>query len=239
MNWLDDALDAQPDIVLLDFGFSNSKPGEGIASPVMRATILSAAARCLFIAASGNEGPQIVSEPAIYPEILAVGAIDEDGEVRPYCAWLPDNNKPEVFMLDNLEGSELAAALDLGDIERLEGTSYAAFHATAAAILVWSLIPELRPVDVRNLIMSAAKPINSDELSTDIVPKSVTLKQIVDAARMRLIEEMLKTGPCLAESLAAIAGLDTVYIRETLETMRKEGRVIRTLSGRLERFELG
>jgi CHAT domain/Subtilase family/AAA ATPase domain len=238
-QWLEAALTERPDIVLLDYGAPFPLDTYKMRKTPEREVMAHAAHRCLFIAAGGNSGPQFAFEPAVFPEAFAVGALDEESEIRDFSGWLPQYNKPDVFMLDNLEGTAIASAFDLGRSDRMEGTSFSAFHATAAAVLAWSLIPELRPAELRRLMQGAARPFQTPiPGARDPEPVRLTIGQVVDAARMRLIEDVLRTGPCLPESLAAVAGQDTVYIRETLETMVADGRVLRTLSGRLERYQL-
>jgi hypothetical protein len=238
MKWLSEAMSRSPDLVLLDYGEPLEAASYTLRDMKEREIFARCRHRTLFVAAGDTSGPAVLFEPAIFPEVLAIGAIDQDRVIRPYSPWRPEFCKPDLFMPDGLERSPLFEALRLSDTERSEGTSFAALHAVAAATLVWSLLPELRPIELRKLLMSAAQPIEGEEESDTAAPRSLLLTDVLRAARTRLITDTLRTGPCSRDTLTAITGQDGLYLQEILDEMTRSGAIRRVPGGRLERFEL-
>ncbi len=98
-------------------------------SPELKAAIQRAYdAGILLIAAAGNEG--YVAYPAAYPEVIAVGAINSQGEL---CSFSPLQGSVEL-----LAPGELITSTDVFDtMSTHSGTSYAAPHVTAIASKLW------------------------------------------------------------------------------------------------------
>ena len=148
-------------------------------------------------------------------------------------------------MADQLMGTALEGALSQeawsvgrSDEEARQGTrgsSFSALHAAAAAILVWSLLPDLSPRSVRRLLRAASTPIEPHKRGTR--PRALTIGDAVTRARRQLVRRTLDDGPCSAQSLAAITGLDLGIALRTLADMVSTSDV-RRLPGRLERYEL-
>ncbi|WP_165956194.1 S8 family serine peptidase, partial [Streptomyces hainanensis] len=123
---------------------------------IREAVARAVAADVLVVAAAGNEGNQGVSGghmyPAAYDDVLAVGAVGEDGQ--PMDA---SNAGPWVDLAGY--GQEMAVVAPEGSGYRAEsGTSFAAAQVSGAAALVLSRFPDLSADDLaRRLVGSATQ----------------------------------------------------------------------------------
>jgi subtilase family protein len=253
LEWLDRISEEHADIILLDYG-SVIVPGvTSVAheSP-QRHALRSLRHRALLIAAGGNVEPKTRAAvsflPAAYPEVLAVGAVDATGRPRPYTAWTPAANKPELFMDDNLMGTPLEEAVQPQHFIDSDsygpgshGSSFAALHAVAAAVLVWSTLPYLSPRGVRDMLIHATEqaPVAGGRHG-NAAPPTLTVAGALKHARKQLVIETLAAGPCSAQALAAITGLDLRAVVDTVNSLLGEDvpRVRRLSRSRLERYEL-
>jgi subtilisin family serine protease len=113
------------------------------------------------------------------------------------------------------------------------GTSFSALHAVGAAVLVWSVLPELGPAEVRALLLEAARPVAGAK-----GPRALAIADAVALARRRVVERTLGAGPCSLDALSAITGLELHAASATLAGMIAAGVVTRLTSGRLERYQL-
>jgi hypothetical protein len=241
VEWLHRVSARQPDIILLDYGgpadHNELRPGPPFTPH--RAMMRKLQHRGLLVAAGGTEVDRaIVDVPAAFPEVLAVGALGNDGQRRWYSPWHWRLVKPDIFMLDDLAGSPLAAAIKPAEVTTMVaggnwGTSFSSLHAVGAAVLVWSILPELSPAGVRALLVEAAKPIDATR-----GPRALALADAVALARRRVIERTLQGGPCSLETLSAMTGVELRAVAATIRSLLVEGRVTKLTSGRLERYQL-
>jgi hypothetical protein len=247
MKWLAAISESQPDIILLDYGYEMPLPlAEGTPEHIMLRNL---GDQSLLIAAGGNQtvptrrNRRVVTAPAAYKEVLSVGCLGNDGQLQPYAEWTPGMVKPDIFIADQLLGTPLEEALTPNAIVEVgqgpygpgtHGSSFAALHAVAAAILVWSTVPECSPDEVRNMLRRAARPVKS---STRPMPLALNVLDAVAAARRHLIMDTLSEGPCSMQALAAITGLELRFVSENLDHLVEAGKVRRLPRGRLERFE--
>jgi hypothetical protein len=251
LAWLDRVIGQQPDIILLDYGAKYTikelhkrvSPEQIVLQHIYQSSLL--------IAAGGNEvrvpqatkgrkqpEPVRVTAPSAYPEVLGVGPLGDDGRLRDYAEWRPRLVKPDLFMTDNLAMSPLAQALKQEDRERMIassqwGSSFAALHAVATAALVWSLLPDLPPQAIRELLVEAGSPVPGTKKA-----RALAREAAIALARHRLIERTLKEGAASLQTLSAITGLEGRVLSTILDAMIKEGRVVRLATGRLVRFQL-
>jgi hypothetical protein len=241
LKWLRAVLAREPDIILLDYA-GGSTPDE-IEEPrhlnAVRILLRSVHLRTLLIAAGGrNEGrgTRWVATPSAYPEVLGVGPLDNEGKLRSYAEWHPQLKKPDLFMADDLATSWLAATLKpdlLEDLRKSQrwGSSFSALHAVATATLVWSIIPELSPRAVWQLLRDASQPIAGEEPAL-----SLKMEHAVALARRRAVERRLKEGPASLLTLGAMTGLNAQVLDATLRELIEDQKVVRLASGRLERY---
>lgn len=236
----------EPDIVLLDYGVTVRLPLQDPRDD--RLVFRKDFHQALLIAAGGNKGASSqrgeATAPGVYPEVLAVGPIDSSLQLQPYAEWIPEIGKPDIFMLDQLVGTALESALTRDALHRIDdsplgpgthGSSFAALHAVGAAILVWSMLPDLTPDKLRELLCLASRPV---EMRSKRRPLALTVKAAVVEARRELIRQTLKEGPCALQTLAAITGLEPRLVSTSLDVLLGEGEVRRLTRGRLERYEL-
>jgi hypothetical protein len=253
--WLKHVLAKQPDIVLLDYrrliplewidesvavNTEDASPQDRRADTVAEHTMLrSMYYLCLLIAAGGHkEAMPGVPAPCVYPEVLGVGPLDNDGRLRPYAWWHPDLGKPDLFMADDLSRTALATAvqpdrLDFHQRTQTWGSSFSALHAVATAALVWSIMPDLSPHAIWKMLDEASNPIAGMEPA-----RSLRIEDAVALARRRAVQRALRVGPASFQTLGASTGLDARALWTTLDSLLKKEEVIRLTSGRLERFQL-
>jgi hypothetical protein len=109
------------------------------------ATVALAAAGIYVVAAAGNTGPycgSIEDPPAIYPDVLTVGAVDHDGRVTDFSSRGPVAHgpaKPDVVA----PGADVLSAMPGGGYAKLDGTSMATPHVAGVVALMWSANPAL------------------------------------------------------------------------------------------------
>jgi subtilisin family serine protease len=116
------------------------------------AVVYAADKGCLMIAAVGNGGGD-VSYPAKYADVLAVSATNNQD-----IPWSYGNKGPEVDI--SAPGVDIFSTNRLGSYNGgLDGTSYAAPHVSGVAALMWSLDPELTPIQIRQILVSTAKDV--------------------------------------------------------------------------------
>jgi hypothetical protein len=236
-HWLEQVMEQRPDLVLLDYGRAYAAADYKLGGSKERELFARHRRTTLFIAAGDMGGPGELFEPAVFPEVLTVGAIDENGAIRPYSPWRPKFKKPDLFVPDGLENTPLQVAIRVAHNERIEGTSFAALHAMVTATLVWSLLPALGPVELRGMLHAASRPIEEEPERHGIVPHSLLVGDALHAARAQLVTGTLKSGPCSRDTLAALTGQNNLYLEGILNELVEAKIVHRVLSGRLERFE--
>jgi hypothetical protein len=231
-SFLHEVSDRQADIVLLDYRYLVDLP---LSSGPETDLLGRLHHRMLFIAASGNlnrmDDPKKVSAPGVYSEVLAVGSLDNNGCLQAYAEWIPELRKPDIFMVDQLIGTDLERTLGRGGL----GSSFAALHAVGAAILVWSTLPDLTPDELRELLCRASRPV---EMDSEPRPLMLTVQAAVEEARRELMRRTLREGPCSLQALAAITGLELRLVNDTLDLLLSNKEVRRLTRGRLERYEL-
>ncbi|MEM9444626.1 MAG: S8 family serine peptidase [Verrucomicrobiota bacterium] len=154
------ALSYEADVILM--GFANSEYSFFLSQAVGAAH----AAGTVMVAPSGNIADNKVFYPAKYPEVIAVGAVDNNDII--WYDELNDSGGEPV----NVQGSNYGPALDLvapgalvnsgfvgedGEgYEMVTGTSYAAAMVAGAAALFLSLDNTLTPEEIRSYLKDGA-----------------------------------------------------------------------------------
>ena len=113
----------------------------------------------VMAAASGNSGSSIVSYPAAYPKVIAVGAIDSTSRKASFSNYG-----------DNLDvmapGVQIYSTQVGGGYQYLSGTSTAAPFVAGVAALMLSINPSLAPVQIGSIINSTAQDIRTTGYDT-------------------------------------------------------------------------
>ncbi|WP_173119903.1 CHAT domain-containing protein [Pseudaquabacterium terrae] len=236
LEWLERLFRSRPDVVLLDYGQEiainalQAYQREDYQAHLLRGMTH----RSLLIGAGGNEGAGAATMPVpgAYSAVLQVGAASAEGVVRRYASWSARLGKPDLFMDDALDNTPLAGALRRpapSTTAPLRGSSFAALHAVAAAVLAWSLLPTLTPLGVRRLLEAAARPAGRPG------QQFLTIDAAVALARQRLVERALRSGPCTLATLNALTGIEPPLLLQTIRALGS--RVMLNQAGRLERYE--
>lgn len=133
-------------IVVLSLGLNK------YSSYMERVVMEAEAAGVLLVAASGNEG-DAVKYPAAYDTVLAVGGIGLDNTPEPMS-----NTGPEL----DIVAPWLVFTTSLGGgYDYRDGTSMAAPQVAGAAALAWTVRPDLKPFEIRNLLRQTAQDIGA------------------------------------------------------------------------------
>jgi subtilisin family serine protease len=144
-----------------------------------------AAAGVFFVAAAGNTGPgcgSIDAPPALYPDVLTVGAVDEQGRITEFSSRGPTPagaGKPDLVA----PGADVLSAMPGGGYDSLDGTSMATPHVAGVVALMWSANPALVGDLARTteLLRSTAKPVPMPPAGACGAPANVTGAGTVDA----------------------------------------------------------
>ena len=124
------------------------------------------AANVLIVAAAGNQGTQGIGAPANCNQVLAVAAHTREGALAAYSNFhaavaltapggIGSGTATAIVAAGN-SGLESPGVADPG--RAFAGTSAATPHVAAAAALLWSLDPARSLVEIRNALISAARP---------------------------------------------------------------------------------
>lgn len=115
----------------------------------------------VLIGAAGNEGVGHVDYPAAFPGVVAVAAVDVDGNV-----WSDSNRGPETTLA--APGVHVPHAKNTGAYNIGSGTSDATAYVSAVAALVRAKYPDLSAGQVINrLIRSAVAPPDGSRAPND------------------------------------------------------------------------
>ncbi|MDH6142533.1 type VII secretion-associated serine protease mycosin [Kitasatospora sp. GP30] len=116
----------------------------------------------VLVAATGNLASD-VSYPAAFPGVVAVGAVDQHGNV-----WAKSNHGPETTLVAPGVGIYSAGNASPTDYRFADGTSDATAYVSAIAALVRSKYPDLTAGQViRRLITTAVAPPDGSAVPND------------------------------------------------------------------------
>ncbi|MDQ3948486.1 MAG: PatA/PatG family cyanobactin maturation protease [Thermoproteota archaeon] len=136
----------------------------GAAHPILAGAVRNCTAEgVLIVAATGNEGCDCLHVPAALPAVLAVGAMDSQGEPLEFSNWSKSYEVQGILA----PGENILGATPGGGITANSGTSYATAIVSGIAALLLSLqlkrgqMPD--PYAVRAALVSSA--VGGDDLS--------------------------------------------------------------------------
>jgi subtilisin family serine protease len=176
-----------PDIVSNSWGNNNGRDTEfrEDIQALQRAGIL-------VIFAAGNAGPNAgtVGSPGSLPEVLTVGATDENDTVAGFSSRGPspleDRIKPDI----SAPGVRVISTVPGGAYAAYNGTSMATPHVAGAAALLLSVRPDLSITETVRVLTETARPLSST------LPNNLTGWGRVNAfdAVMSVLDEGLLDG---------------------------------------------
>ncbi|MGH6655562.1 MAG: S8 family serine peptidase [Actinocrinis sp.] len=133
-------------------GVINLSVGGSDSDPVVQQAISAAiAANVVIVASSGNESNTSVDYPAAYPGVVAVGAIDQNGQI-----WGQSNTGAQVALA--APGVSIYRDNNLNQQGTESGTSEATAYVSAAAALIRSAHPDWTAGQVIRDLIGTADP---------------------------------------------------------------------------------
>ena len=236
---------------------SNSWGGGGFSQTLLDAIKRSNDAGALFIAAAGNENNNNDNRPTYpgsydVPNMIAVAAIDNQGARASFSSY----GKRTVHI--GAPGVNIVSSTG-GEYDSFSGTSMATPHVSGVAALVWGHEPNLTAAEVKNRLLTTARPIasmkgktrtggivNAFTALTNTVPapdmndpanwRAVALDAPVASASPYLkntnetYELRLNVDPN-AEVALFFEKFDTEATYDTVQLIDANGQVLQTLSG--------
>jgi len=162
LEWADsigvDIVSSSLAYLVFDNGFSYT-PSEvnGDVAVTTVAADLAAQRGILVITAAGNEGPgsRTIWTPSDGDSVLAIGAEDSLGNIAGFSSRGPTADgriKPDFVA----PGVAICTVTDVGQVRRIDGTSFATPLTAAAAALVKQLHPTLTPIALRTAFRNSA-----------------------------------------------------------------------------------
>lgn len=137
--------------------------------PVIRASDALVEEGLVVVFSGGNGGPDAshMTLEGTNPNVITVGASDDDGHVEDYSSRGPiyedgqeaDWTKPDLIAPGSHIVSARATPGEASPYVMMNGTSMAAPHVAGAAALLVSLRPDLSPSQVKGLLLESARDI--------------------------------------------------------------------------------
>ncbi len=117
---------------------------------------------CISAGNEGNDAWHYISSPSDADSILAVGAVQSNGWHSAFSSYGPTADgrvKPEICTM----GSVVPLYNPIGLLTRSNGTSFSCPIAAGMAACLWSAIPELTNMEVRERILRFASQSNQPD----------------------------------------------------------------------------
>ncbi|MFD1831524.1 type VII secretion-associated serine protease mycosin [Streptomyces desertarenae] len=167
------AADNGADVINLSLGDDSASAHPDPAEDAAVRYALRKGAVVVASAGNGGEDGDRVSYPAAYPGVIAVAAVDRDGDRAPFSTrrWYATVSAP---------GDDVVITYPDREYYEGWGTSAAAAFVSGCAALVRSAHPDLSPAQVKELIAQTARNTppggRSDELGTGIVNPAAAIE---------------------------------------------------------------
>lgn len=126
---------------------------EGISLSLQNAVNYATSRGVVLVAAAGNSGTSVLSYPAAFLNVVAVGATDELDSRATFS-----NFGSELDLM--APGVSIYSTQGGGSYQYLSGTSAAAPHVAAVAALMLTVNPALSPEDVGRILNETARDIS-------------------------------------------------------------------------------
>ena len=159
------AIEQEVNIINMSFGLSD------YSNALEQAIKDAKAAGILIIAAAGNTGDEGVVYPAAFEEVVAVGAVNKDGDIEDYSA---KGDEVEVVA----PGEKIKTTGFMGSEEVVSGTSLASPQVCALASLIWQKDMSVSADFVRGLIQESSNLYGDKEkYGNGLIDVSYALKE--------------------------------------------------------------
>ena len=145
LNW---AVDHGANIVTMSLGV------DGLSTVLQNAVTYASQHGVVMIAASGNSGDSHVSYPASYPQVIAVGAVDESNRRASFSNW-------GLGLELMAPGVNVYSTKGSSGYQYLSGTSTAAPYVAGVVGLMLSVNPALTSVRIRDVLNSTATDLST------------------------------------------------------------------------------
>ncbi|MEO0533175.1 MAG: S8 family serine peptidase [Cyanobacteria bacterium P01_A01_bin.123] len=123
-----------------------------------------AASGVLLVSAVGNDGASTIKSPAIYPEVLSVGATDKKNKVAGFSGGgtytLDNHGRCEIPSLV-APGFEIFSCVPNGNYEAETGTSMATAIVSGIAALILGENPQLQLDELKEMLCSRCKSLDN------------------------------------------------------------------------------
>jgi subtilisin family serine protease len=180
---------------------------EGCAPQALAPAVAALADAGIFVVVSaGNEGPScssVSAPPAIYAEVLSVGAIDQAGDLATFSGAGPvtvdgsGRTKPDLVA----PGVDVLSAWPGSSYNTLSGTSMAGPHVAGTVALMWSANPALRGDIQRTtqLLQETARPFTGT-LEGSALPADDSVSNELAQGPLATMMGAAYEDSCLAQS---------------------------------------
>ena len=149
---------------------TNNSWGGGSYSDTLRAAIESGGdAGILFIAAAGNSGVDADSTP-MYPAaydldaIVSVASTDRNDQLSIFTSGASNYGAVSVDL--GAPGSAILSTVPGSGYASYSGTSMASPHVAGAAALLWSVNPDITPLEMKSILMDSGDSLSALEGKT-------------------------------------------------------------------------
>lgn len=180
---------------------NNSWGGGGFSQTLKDAIEAGGDAGILFVAAAGNDGEDGDATPH-YPSsydsdvVLSIASTDRNDELSIFSVGASNYGLTSVDM--GAPGSAILSTTPNNNYSVYSGTSMATPQVTGAAALVWSLNPELTPVEMKQLLM------DSGDANEALVGKTVA------ATRLNVANALENADPTPGYRMTVTPGSQTI-----------------------------
>jgi thermitase len=151
------ATDHGAKIVNLSLGgdcYDNSKPPKYICATLETAVTYAYGSGVLIVAAAGNQYGGAIQYPALYDQVIAVTAIDQNNQIAPFSSI---GSKAEL----TAPGVNIYSTYYYSQYAYMDGTSMATPFVSGVAALIWSVDSTISRDAVRSILDSTADDLGS------------------------------------------------------------------------------